>query len=79
MDPAPGGPKYMGPTDPDPQHWFCLCIMISFDASPEEGKADKGEAEPDENGHKAGQGRVPVTVAARLFLGQENRSNISDC
>jgi hypothetical protein len=52
---------------------------ISFVASPEEGKADKGEAEPDENGHKAGQGRVPVTVAARLFLGQENRSNISDC
>jgi hypothetical protein len=41
---------------------------ISFVASPEEGKADQGEAEPDENGHKAGQGRVPVTVAARLFF-----------
>jgi hypothetical protein len=49
---------------------------MSFVASPEEGKADKGEAEPDKNGHKAGQGRVPVTVAACLFLGQENRSNI---
>jgi hypothetical protein len=49
---------------------------ISYVASPKEGKADKGEAEPDENGHKAGQGRVPVTVAARLYLGQENRSNV---
>ncbi len=51
-------------------------VLSLFVTSPEEGKADKGEAEPDENGHKAGQGRVPVAVAARLFLGQENRSNI---
>ena len=33
---------------------------------PEQGQADQGEAEPNEDGHKAGQGGVPVTVAAGL-------------
>ena len=32
----------------------------------EEGQEDEGEAEPDEDGNEAGEGRVPVPVAARL-------------
>ncbi len=77
------GSQWYGSADPDPyqnvHNTAYVPYGISFDASPEESKADKGEAEPDENGHKAGQGRVPVTVAARLFFRAREQVKHFDC
>ena len=46
-----------------------------FENLPEEGEKDQGEAEPDQDGHKAGQRRVPVPVAARLCANM-NKSTV---